>query len=178
MKKTRDADVIFYNGLNLKGGKSSWFFRMINFVGQNEENVYSLTKGVKPMYLNESDGINDEVNPHAFVNPTVGIVMAENMRDIFIKIDPDRKENYEQRTVLYLERLRSIEQEYKDKINNIPEERRILVTSEHAFQYMTKQYGLKEAYIWPIHTEETGSSEQIKALIHFIKEHKVAVLFI
>ena len=45
MKKTSDADVLFYNGLNLEGGKSGWFFRMINSVGQKEENVYSLKIG-------------------------------------------------------------------------------------------------------------------------------------
>lgn len=178
MKKTSDADILFYNGLNLEGGKSGWFFRMINSVGQKEDNVYSLTKGVQPMYLNDSNGRIEEVNPHSFINPAVGIIMAQNMRDVFIERDPTRKENYKQRTANYLEKLQAIDQEYKDKISNIPEDRRILVTSEHAFQYMTKEYGLNEAYIWSIDTEETGSPEQIKALISFIKDHNVPVLFI
>ena len=156
MKKTSDADILLYYGLNLEGGKSGWFFRMINSVGQKEENVYSLAKGVQPMYLNDSEKKKDEVNPHAFISPAVGIIMAENMRDVFIERDPARKENYEQRAAKYLDKLRSIDQDYRDKINAIPEERRVLVTSEHAFQYMTDQYGLNEAYIWSIDTEETG----------------------
>lgn len=178
MKKTSDADILFYNGLNLEGGKSGWFFRMIKSVGQKEDNVYSLTKGVQPMYLSDSNGRIEEVNPHSFINPAVGIIMAQNMRDVFIERDPTRKENYKQRTANYLEKLQAIDQDYKEKISNIPEDRRILVTSEHAFQYMTKEYGLKEEYIWSIDTEETGSPEQIKALISFIKEHKVPILFI
>ena len=178
MKKTSDADILFYNGLNLEGGKSGWFFRMINSVGQKEENAYSLTKGVKPMYLSDRKGRNEEVNPHSFISPAVGIIMAENIRDVFIERDPAHKQNYQERTASYLEKLRAIDQDYKDKISNISEERRILVTSEHAFQYMTKEYGLKEEYIWSIDTEETGSPEQIKALISFIKEHKVPILFI
>src|SRR5690554_22218 len=32
MKRTSDADVLFYNGLNLEGGKSGWFYRMIHSV--------------------------------------------------------------------------------------------------------------------------------------------------
>ncbi|NLA63288.1 MAG: zinc ABC transporter solute-binding protein, partial [Bacteroidales bacterium] len=178
MKKTSDADILFYNGLNLEGGKSGWFFRMIKSVGQKEDNVYSLTKGVQPMYLSDSNGRIEEVNPHSFINPAVGIIMAQNMRDEFIERDPTRKENYEQRTANYLEKLQAIDQDYKEKISNIPEDRRILVTSEHAFQYMTKEYGLNEAYIWSIDTEETGSPEQIKALISFIKKHNVPILFI
>lgn len=178
MKKTSDADILFYNGLNLEGGKTGWFFRMINSVGQKEENIYSVTNRVKPMYLSNREGKKEEINPHAFINPAVGIIMAEEMRDAFIEKDPTRKENYEERTARYLEQLRAVDQEYRDKINDIPEERRILVTSEHAFQYMTKEYGLKEGYIWSIDTEETGTSEQIKALISFIKHHNVPVLFV
>ncbi len=178
MKKTSDADILFYNGLNLEGGKNGWFFRMINSVGQKQENAYSLTKGVQPMYLTDGEGRNEEINPHSFINPVVGIIMAQNICDVFIERDPVNKNYYEKQTATYLEKLHAIDLEYKNKINDIPEERRILVTSEHAFQYMTQQYGLKEAYIWSIDTEETGSPEQIKALISFIKQHNVPMLFI
>ena len=178
MKKTSDADILFYNGLNLEGGKSGWFFRMIHSVGQKEENIHVLTSRVKPLYLRDNDGKHEEVNPHAFIDPAVGILMAEDMRDAFIEKDPKRKENYEKRAAHYIARLKDVEQKYREKINNIPEERRTLVTSERAFQYMAKRYGLKEGYIWAIDTEETGSPEQVKALIQFVKTHNVPVLFI
>src|SRR5699024_6876551 len=51
IKKATDADVLFYNGLNLEGGKDGWFMRMVDSVGQNEDNVYSLTEQVDPMYI-------------------------------------------------------------------------------------------------------------------------------
>ena len=178
IKKTSDADVLLYNGLNLEGGKSGWFFRMVNSVGQKEENVYSLTQGVQPMYLSDREGRKEEINPHSFISPVVGIIMAQNICDVFIERDPARRENYKERTASYMEKLRAIDKKYRDQIAEIPEERRILVTSEHAFQYMTKEYGLKEAYIWSIDTEETGSPEQIKALIGFIKQHNVPMLFV
>jgi ABC-type Zn uptake system ZnuABC Zn-binding protein ZnuA len=177
-KKTTDADILFYNGLNLEGGESGWFFRMIDSVGQDMDKVFSLTERVEPMYLSGEDGKEEEINPHAFIDPAVGIKMAEDMRDAFIKVNPDNKENYEARASDYLERLHKVDQEYKEKINDIPEENRTLVTSERAFQYMTNHYGLKEAFIWEIDTEENGSPKQIKSLISYIKEHKVPVLFV
>ncbi|GIN92790.1 manganese-binding lipoprotein MntA [Siminovitchia terrae] len=177
IKAATDADVLFYNGLNLEGGKDGWFFKMIDSVGQKEENVFSLTERVEPMHITSHDGKEEEINPHAFIDPNVGIIMAEDMIDAFIKIDPDKKENYEKRGNAYLERLKEIEKEYEEKLSSIPEEDRILVTSERAFQYMTSRYGLKEAYIWAIDTEENGSPKQIKALIGFLKEHNVPILF-
>lgn len=177
IKAATDADVLFYNGLNLEGGKDGWFFKMIDSVGQKEENVFSLTERVEPMHITSHDGKEEEINPHAFIDPNVGIQMAEDMIDAFIKIDPDKKENYEKRGNAYLERLKDIEKEYEEKLSSIPEEDKILVTSERAFQYMTSRYGLKEAYIWAIDTEENGSPKQIKELLGFLKEHNVPILF-
>ncbi len=178
IKKTTDADILFYNGMNLEGGESGWFFKMIDSVGQNEENVFSLTEGVEPMYLSSDDGTEEEVNPHSFIDPAVGIIMAENMRDAFIKTDPDRKDYYQEKAEEYIEKLKEIDKKYEDVITSIPEEKRVLVTSERAFQYMATHYGLKEGYIWAVDTEENGTPEQIKTLIQFIDENQVPVLFI
>lgn len=37
IKKATDADILFYNGLNLEGGKDGWFFRMIDSVNQKKK---------------------------------------------------------------------------------------------------------------------------------------------
>lgn len=178
IKKATDADILFYNGLNLEGGKDGWFFKMIDSVKQKEENIYNLTNRLEPMYISSENGKDEEINPHAFIDPAVGIKMAEDMRDAFMEKDPNRKDNYEKRATEYLSRLKEIDKKYEEKINDIPEDRRVLVTSERAFQYMTDHYGLKEGYIWAIDTEENGSPEQIKSLIKFIEENNVTVLFI
>lgn len=178
IKKATDADVLFYNGLNLEGGKAGWFFKMIDSVGQKKENIYSLTERVKPMYLAGEDGKDEEINPHAFIDPAVGIVMAEDMRDALMEVDPDHKEGYKERGDQYVERLKEINQEYEEKLGALPEKDKILVTSERAFQYLADHFGLKEAFIWEIDTEENGSPEQIKNLVSYIKEHNVPTLFV
>lgn len=178
IKAATDADVLFYNGLNLEGGKKGWFFKMIDTVQQKEENVISLTERVEPMYLTNEDGREEEINPHAFIDPAVGIKMAEDLRDALVRKHPAKSEEIQKRGDEYVERLKAIDKEYEERIQDIPEQKRTLVTSERAFQYMTSHYGLKEAYIWEIDTEENGSPAQIKSLVNFIQEHQVPVLFI
>src|SRR5690625_3579924 len=51
IKAATDADVLFYNGLNLEGGDSGWFAKMISSVGQDWDRAFKLTEGVEPMYL-------------------------------------------------------------------------------------------------------------------------------
>ncbi|MBM7600613.1 iron/zinc/copper transport system substrate-binding protein [Virgibacillus halotolerans] len=178
IKKATDADALFYNGLNLEGGKHGWFFKLIDSVEQDEDNIFETAKGVEPMYLTSDDGKEEEINPHAFLDPVVGIQMAENVRDALMEVDPDNKQEYEDSAEAYLDQLKEIDETYKEKIGEIPEEHRILVTSERAYQYLADRYGLEEGYIWAIDTEENGTPEQITSLVKFIDEHDVPALFV
>lgn len=179
-KAATDADILFYNGLNLEGGEQGWFAKLIKSVGQDESHVFKLTEGVEPMYLHHEneEGRVEEINPHAFISPVVGIQMAEDARDALIEVDPDHADEYKKNADEYLKTLHDLDDEYRTKINAVPEEERVLVTSERAFQYMAAEYGLKEGYIWAIDTDETGSSEQMKDLITFLEENKAPVLFL
>ncbi|KKE79597.1 MULTISPECIES: metal ABC transporter solute-binding protein, Zn/Mn family [Bacillaceae] len=177
-KKATDADILFYNGMNLEGGENGWFFKMIDSVGQDRAKAYSLTERIEPMYLRDEATREEEVNPHSFIDPVVGIHMVEDMRDAFIEVDPDNKEYYEKRANDYLDRLKEIEKEYEERLGALPEENKILVTSECAFQYMLNRYDMGEECIWRVDTEENGSPEQITSLIKFIDENNVPILFL
>jgi len=178
VKATTDADLLVKNGLNLEGGDNGWFAKLVRTTNQNKDRVYQLTKGVEPMYLKSKDGRKEEINPHAFLNPVVGIQIAKNARDALIEVDTDHEEGYRQRATKYIDLLKDFDEEYQTKINEIPEEDRILVTSERAFQYLAAEYGLKEGYIWAIDTQDNGTPEQIKSLLSFLKEYKPPVLFV
>lgn len=178
IKAASNADILLYNGLNLEGGKSGWFFKMIDSVHQDLEKAFDLNQGVEPRYLVGDQGREDEVNPHSFISPKVGIIMVENLRDILVDLDPNNKDTYENNANNYLEKLNEIDERYSKVIDSIPKERRLLVTSERAFQYMAEAYGLKEAYIWEIDTEELGTTEQIKNLVNLLNKEKPPVLFL
>ncbi len=178
IKAATDADILFYNGLNLEGGDNGWFMKMMDAVNQKEENIYSLTERVEPMYLAGDDGIEEEVNPHSFIDPAVGVKMAEDMRDALMAVSSANKDKIKEQGDVYVQRLEELNQEFEERINSIPEENRILVTSERAFQYLADHYGLQEGFIWEVDTEENGSPKQIKDLVHYIQEHNVPVLFV
>lgn len=178
IKAATNADLLFYNGMNLEGGESGWFLKMIDSVNQDKEKVFALNEGVEPKYLKGEDGKDEEINPHSFLDPKVGIKMTENLRDALIKIDDKNKEVYEKNAKDYLGRLEKVDKKYSEVINGLAEEKRILVTSERAFQYMAESYGLREAYVWEIDTEELGTVEQIKNLIDLLNKEQAPVLFL
>lgn len=177
IKAATDADILFYNGLNLEGGEHGWFMKMMDSVNQKDENIYSLNERVEPQYLSSGDG-EVEVNPHSFIDPAVGIKMAEDLRDALIATHPTDSDKIKELGNAYVQRLKDLDEEFEERISSIPEENRVLVTSERAFQYLNNHYGLKEAFIWEVDTEENGSPKQIKDLVNYIQEHNVPVLFV
>src|SRR5699024_3211971 len=124
IKKATDADVLLYNGLNLEGGKDGWFMKMVDSVGQDENNVYSLTEQVDPMYIGGDGEHEEEINPHSFIDPANGIKLAEDMRDALVEVDPDHADAYEERAEEYLDKLNEINDEYEEKLAEVPEDER------------------------------------------------------
>lgn len=177
IKAATDADVMFYNGLNLEGGDNGWFFKLANSVNADEDRIYEAADGVEPMYLKDEEG-NEEVNPHAFISPKVGIIMAENVRDALTEELPEYEDYFEENAEEYLEQLNEIEADYAEQLGEIPEDDRVFIASEQAFQYMTNEYDLTEGYIWAIDTEEEGTPEQIQNAVKFVEENEPNVLFV
>ncbi|MFD1362523.1 metal ABC transporter substrate-binding protein [Lentibacillus salinarum] len=173
-----DADAVFYNGLNLEAG-NSWFEKMIQTAGKDGEDdpVFRISEGVEPKLL-QSGGHKGDEDPHAWLDVQNGIRYAQNARDALIKIDPDNEEAYKNNTAAYIEKLEKLDEKIKQKIAEIPEDKRYLVTSEGAFKYFSAAYDFEAAYIWEINDENEGTPDQIKSVVDLIEEKAVPALFV
>ncbi|MGO1535283.1 MAG: metal ABC transporter solute-binding protein, Zn/Mn family [Yaniella sp.] len=176
-KAMSNADAYFYNGLNLEGGENGWAARMVESVGLEEDRVFETTEGVKPMYLTEVES-DQSINPHAFLDPNVGIIMAENVAAGLIDVDPDHAEEYKQNLEDYVQELTEVDKRYQHEIGDLEEDRRVLVTSERAYQYMADSYNLLEGYIWAVDTDDIGTPDQMISAIDFVNEHEPKALFV
>lgn len=168
--KAQDAELILWNGLNLE----RWFERFF----QSLRNVPSVvvTDGITPLSIYEGE-YEGTPNPHAWMSPNNALVYVENIRQAFVKYDPDNAETYNANAARYSDEIRALDAPLRAKLDQIPEENRWLVTSEGAFGYLAQDYNLKEAYLWPINADEEGSPQQVKRLIDTIREHKIPVIF-
>ena len=59
----------------------------------------------------------------------------------------------------------------------IPEERRWLVTSEGAFSYLARDFGLKELYLWPINADQQGTPQQVRQVIDAVRANDIPAVF-
>lgn len=176
-RAVEEADVVFYNGLNLETG-NGWFDKLIETTNKNiDEEVFAVSKTVEPIYL-KSDEQNGKEDPHAWLALQNGIKYVETIRDVLKEKDSANATAYEENASNYIEKLNTLDQEYKDSFNDIPQDKRLLVTSEGAFKYFSEAYGLEATYVWEINTEEQGTPEQMRNIIDKVRASKVPALFV
>ena len=178
VKKTSEANLILYNGINLETGGNAWFTKLVqNAKKEENKDYYAVSEGVDVIYL-EGQHEKGKEDPHAWLNLENGMIYAKNIAKQLEAKDPKNKDFYEANLKTYLEKLSKLDKESKDKFNNIPAEKKMIVTSEGAFKYFSKAYNVPSAYIWEINTEEEGTPDQIKTLVEKLRKTKVPSLFI
>lgn len=178
VKKTSQDNLIFYNGINLETGGNAWFTKLVqNAKKEENKDYYAVSDGVEVIYL-EGQNEKGKEDPHAWLNLENGMIYAKNIAKQLSAKDPKNKDFYEANLKNYLEKLEALDKEAKQKFNNIPKEKKMIVTSEGCFKYFSKAYNVPSAYIWEINTEEEGTPDQIKTLVEKLRKTKVPSLFV
>ena len=173
--KVSSADLVFYNGLNLETGKG-WFQDLLD-VTNKKDVAFAVSDEVTPMYLTEK-GKETQEDPHAWLDVQNAIKYVDIITKHVIEKDPDNKEFYLNNQSEYVKKLNELDQYAKEAVEKVPQEKRILVTSEGAFKYFSKAYGFESAFIWEINTDSQGTPEQMKNIINIIDENQVPALYL
>jgi len=168
--KAQSADLVLWNGLNLE----RWFEKFF----QNVEDVPSVvvSDGVEPMGIGEG-AYKGMPNPHAWMSPNNALLYVENIRKALVTHDPANAEAYNRNAAAYSERIKAIDMPLRERLAAIPQGQRWLVTSEGAFSYLARDYGLRELYLWPINADQQGTPQQVRRVIDEVRKNGVPVVF-
>ncbi|WP_254690087.1 metal ABC transporter substrate-binding protein [Shinella daejeonensis] len=168
--KAQDAGVVLWNGLNLE----LWFEKFLANLG-DVPNV-TVSDGIVPMSIVEGpyDG---KPNPHAWMSPENALIYVDNIRKALSDADPANAQTYAANAKAYGEKIAALGTQMRAEIAALPENKRWLVTSEGAFSYLARDFGLKELFLWPINADQQGTPKQVKAVIDAVREHDIHVVF-
>ena len=103
---------------------------------------------------------------------------ATIVRDALIKLDPADRGDYEKNANAYLAKLDTLNKWAKRKVAELPRDKRKLVTSHDAFQYLAKDYGFKIYAIEGVSTETEPSNRHVAELIDTINSQQVKAIFL
>ncbi|AJD46190.1 metal ABC transporter substrate-binding protein (plasmid) [Rhizobium gallicum bv. gallicum R602sp] len=170
IQRAQGAQLILWNGLNLE----RWFERF--FVNLRDVPGVVVSEGVQPMSISEGP-YTGKPNPHAWMSPNNALIYVDNIRNAFVKYDPKNAAVYEANAAAYKEKIEATITPIREKLAQIPEDKRWLVSSEGAFSYLARDFALKELYLWPINADQQGTPQQVRKVIDAIDANKIVAVF-
>ena len=164
-----DADLVLANGLHLESA--------LDKIIQN--------KARQAVYLAEQDGIEPIADagaegapdPHCWMDVTIFRKYVEGIRDAFVKLDPDNKVTYEERTSAYLAELDELHAWVIEQFEQVPAERRVIITSHDAFNYFGRAYGIEVHGVVGISTDQQATARDIARLEQMIQDKGIRAVF-
>ncbi|MGN7869007.1 putative periplasmic iron-binding protein precursor [Paracoccus haematequi] len=168
--RTADADLILMNGLNLE----SWFQQFIDQLG--DVPVAVVSDGIQPISIAGGD-YDGKPNPHAWMSLDSALIYVDNIAAAMAGADPENAATYRANAQAYKTQIADTIAPLRDAARALPQDRRWLVTSEGAFSYLARDFGLRELYLWPINADAQGTPQQVRHVIDVMRENDVGVVF-
>ncbi len=166
-KAVAEADVIFVNGL----GFETWSDTLIAESG-TDGTVYVATEGITPV---EVDG---ETDPHAWNSLTNGMIYIRNIAAAMSKAMPDHANDFAANAEAYIAKLEALDAETRERLAELPDNLRTVVTAHDAFGYLADAYGLNFLAPVGIDTDAEPSARDLAVLIEQLKAEGAAALFV
>jgi len=128
------AQVIFYNGLGLEHGAS------LRYQLEHHTNAVDLGNTILHTDPELIIHVDKEIDPHIWMDISLWSRIIDPIVDALCAIDPAGSEVYRNNAELLRKKMMKEHFEIYRALQNIPQEKRYLVTSHDAFNYFARRY--------------------------------------
>lgn len=171
VNKMQSADIVIYSGLHLEGKMGEVF---ANLDSSGKKSICA-ADGIDESLLITNDGTPD---PHIWFDVSLWKEAAKEVEKGISELDPENSGYYEENLQSYLEELDTLDKYIREKIEEIPEEKRVLITAHDAFGYFGRAYGFEVKGLQGISTVSEASTADVSRLADFIAEKKIGAVFV
>lgn len=173
IRKLENADIIFYNGLNLEGKMNDIFVKMAR-----TKPAIPVTEYIPEEMLQQPPQFQGHYDPHVWFDVTLWMKAAERARDGLTELDPAHKADYANNAEQYLKQLEELDRYVREQLASIPAEQRMLVTAHDAFGYMGRAYNMEVMGLQGISTDSEYGLKDVQNLVNVLVERKIKAVFI
>ena len=146
------------------------------FVSNLQIKRVTISNRLEPIFISE-DFYKGKPNPHAWISPKRGMIYVDVIVDSLSELKPSEAESFKSNGQIYKNKIAKIDKDFSLFINNLEKNNRYLVTCEGAFSYLTNDYGLKEAYLWPVNAESQITPKRMARTISLVKNKNIPSVF-
>jgi len=166
--KIANSQMLIANGAGLE----EWLQEVIDNAG-GDELVVEAAQGINSNPSRPGD-------PHFWLDPNHVIQYATQIRDGFIQLDPDGEQIYARNAQNYIGQLQGLDTWIADQVEQLPAEKRLLITNHESFGYFADRYGFEiiGTIVPSVSTGASPSAQQLIALVEAINATQTSAIFL
>lgn len=117
-------------------------------------------------------------DPHAWQSLTLAVTYVDNITAALANADPSHAASFYENRAAYVAEIDALRAEIADMMSAIPPDRRTVVTSHDAFQYLGREYGLTFLAPQGLSTESEASAQNVTKLIEQMRAENISAVFV
>ena len=173
VSKLTNADVVFYSGLHLEGKLVDVFEKM-----GRKTNTIALAEVLDKNKLIGSEYFASSFDPHIWFNIQYWKQLTNFLTEELSRLNPKNASFFQKNQTRYLLQLDALENDIKETIATLPEEKRVLVTAHDAFNYFGEAYGFEVVGLQGLSTATEAGVQDVQNLAKLIIDKKVQAIFV
>lgn len=140
-----------------------------------ERTIIEASKGISP-----GTDAEQGIDPHMWLDPNLVIMYVGNIRDALIDLDPSGEADYRSNAETYINALKDLDAWIAGQVDQIPSQKRLLVTNHEAINYFAERYGFTVVgtVVESFSSDASPSAQQMAVLIDQIKSTGAPAIFL
>jgi zinc transport system substrate-binding protein len=200
MTHIADADAFIYTGVGLEGFVESAIKTLNNEkvtlinagegiqlgVNTHEEEEFTSNESTDEEHAHDEHAHSDDehpneesldvhnhgdTDPHVWIDPILSIVLAENIKNSLVALQPELNEVFEQNFEDLKTELLALDQEFHDMVSSSTNQE--ILVSHAAYGYWEKRYGIEQISVSGLSPTQEPSQKQLQTIIETAKAHKI-----
>lgn len=167
------ADVIFYNGLHLEAAMGEVLEEMTGRI-----RTVAVTNGIDRAQLLAPPEFAGAYDPHVWFDVSLWSSVVDEVEIALAELDSAGASVYAENGRTYKEELAELHAWVLARAQELPAERRVVVTAHDAFNYFGRAYGFEVRGLQGISTVSEAGTADVQQLAAMIAERRVPAIFV
>ena len=167
------AQLIFYNGLHLEAAMGEVLEEMDGRV-----RAQAVTDGISPERLLSPPEFSGQFDPHIWFDVSLWMHAVETVAGTLAEVDPEGEFLYRENAAALTGELETLDSWVTERVREIPEELRVLITAHDAFNYFGEAYGFRVEGLLGLSTAAEAGIGDVNRLVSLVLETGVPAIFV
>lgn len=173
VRKLAEAELILYNGLHLEGKMGDILVKLAR-----QRPVVPVGDSVPEGERREPPEFAGNYDPHIWFDVRLWTHVIDPITAALIELRPASEAVFRERAEALRTELLELDAWVVSRIEELPEDQRIMVTAHDAFGYFGRRYGVEVVGLQGISTLAEAGLQDVDRVVDMVVERKIPALFV